>query len=147
MPEELLRQRGARVPRASEGRAALGLAGEEAPRQERVRGRGAAFLTEDAEHEQLDARGGHVGAQTTRRADRGEEVGRGRLAIASRDGLGVLAGVVARVERRAAAQEELAYCETSKNGSFVERGLPSFVALIDSRARVEQEDRCGALVL
>ena len=82
-----------------------------------------------------------------RRADRGEEVGRGRLAIVSRDGLGVLAGVVARVERRAAAQEELAYCETSKNGSFVERGLPSFVALIDSRARVEQEDRCGALVV
>ena len=124
----------------SEGRAALGLAGEEA-RQDRAPGRGAAFLTEDAEYEQLDARGGRVGAQTARRADRGEEVGRGRLSTRGS------AEVVARVERRAAAQEELAYCDTSENGSFVERGLPSSVALIDSRARVEQEDRCGALVV
>ena len=119
VPEELLRERGGRAARAAEGRAALGNAREEA-RQVRRR-HGAALLAKDAEHEQLDARGASVGRPAARRADRGEEVGRGYGAVAPRDGLGVSAVEAARVERRAAAQEQLAHGVVSAPGAEHER--------------------------
>ena len=60
-------------------------------------------------------------------------------------GLGVSAVGIARVERRAATQEKLAHLGVTDRE--VERGLGIGVAIVDSRARIEQQDCRIAMVV
>jgi len=117
-----------------------------------------------AEGEELVSRRGHVRGPAARRADVGEERGIVQLAagahsglmilaMVSREGLGILAVVITRVERRAAAEEELAHFDgvRAAGGSSMERGMAPAtrraIALIDVSAGVQQEDRCVASVV
>jgi hypothetical protein len=57
-------------------------------------------------------------------------------------GLGVLVSVIARIDQRATTQQELAHLEFIPRGCDVKRGPATLGAIVDSRARVEQQEYC-----
>ena len=122
------------------------IAGQDKEPRLRARGAGAGAAERwqsPAESEELGAVGaqsGHVGRPAARGADGGEEVGQGRVAADSRVGRGVCAKDVARVERGAATQQQLAHLGVIHPGCVVERGPAILVAIVDPRARVEEQD-------